>query len=222
MTIHVLVEGASELALLDRWAPRLLRQRGVRIHPHQGKGELPVDPKAVPEGKRRGLLDQLPAKLRGFAKASQSKTHQVVVLVDADNDDQGDLVARISKVAGQVAPGLSVTVTLAVEETEAFYLGDLRSLKRAFPDADMDKARAYVPDSICGTWELFGVIVHDGGGNKVAWAEAMGPVLTVKARESRSPSFKKFVKDLLALVPARDPVRKRGLSKIARKLASRR
>ena len=94
-----------------------------------------------------------------------------------------------------------MTVRLAVEETEAFYLGDLKALKKAFPRADMATARRYVPDSVVDTWELFGRIVHDGGGNKVAWAEAMGPVLTTKASQSRSPSFKGFVRGLLGLAP---------------------
>ena len=40
--------------------------------------------------------------------------------------------------------------------------------------ARMKQARAYEPDSICGTWERFGKIIDDPGGNKVAWAEAMG------------------------------------------------
>ena len=196
MTIHLLVEGASELALFERWAPRLLGSGAVRVHPHQGKGELPRDLDAVPDTKQRGLLDQLPAKLRGFANAVHSKTHHVVILVDADRDDPSVLAARISEAASRVAPALSVMVRLAVEETEAFYLGDQKALRRAFPGADMAKARAYQPDSIVDTWELFGAIVGDGGGNKVAWAEAMGPVLTTRAAHSRSPSFKDFVRGL--------------------------
>jgi hypothetical protein len=65
----------------------------------------------------------------------------------------------------------------------------------------MQLARAYEPDSICGTWELFGQIVGDGGGNKVAWAEAMGPCVTTKPEKSRSPSFKGMVTAFVALVP---------------------
>ena len=211
MTIHVLVEGASEYALLERWAPRLVGSGNVRVHPHQGKGELPDDLAAPPEPKRRGLLDQLPAKLRGFANTAHPQAHQVVVLVDADTDDPETLTALIAEAAARVAPLLSVTVRLAVEETEAFYLGDQRAVMKAFPDADMAKIRAYVPDSIVGTWELFGAIVQDGGGNKVAWAEAMGPVLTTRAGDSRSPSFKELVRRLLTLAQAAPtkPARKR-------------
>jgi hypothetical protein len=197
MTLHLLVEGPSEHAFLERWAPRLLHETEVRIHPHQGKGELPRHLASRPSPERRGLLDQLPAKLRGFANSDEPDKHRILVLVDADNDDAEDLAAQISKVAGKVAPGLSVIVRVAVEETEAFYLGDLKALRDAFPTADMTLARSYKPDSICGTWELFGKVVNDGGGNKVAWAEAMGPVVTTRAEESRSSSFKKLVRGLI-------------------------
>jgi hypothetical protein len=202
MTIHVLVEGQSEFALLERWSPRLLRGHPVRIHPHQGKGILPNNLDAAPQAVRRGLLDQLPAKLRGFANSLDPAVDGVVVLVDADDQDPTELSMNISKAAQRASPNLRVAVHLAVEETEAFYLGDLKALRKAFPYADMASARAYAPDSICGTWELFGKIVKDGGGNKVAWAEAMGPVLTTRPGQSRSPSFQALVKGMLKLLPS--------------------
>ena len=200
MTIHVLVEGPSERVLLERWATRLMRDAEVRVHPHQGKGTLPAKVGMRPDPSRRGLLDQLPAKLRGFSSSLKPLTDAVMVLVDADDDDPADLARSIEAVAKKVAPNLSVVVRLAVEETEAFYLGDLNALARTFPEADLRAARRYQADSICGTWELFGRIVGDGGGNKVAWAEAMGPALTVRPAKSRSPSFRGLISGLLSLV----------------------
>ncbi len=200
MTIHILVEGPSERALLDRWLPRVLKGEAFRVHPHHGKGSLPPKLGDLPDPKRRGLLDQLPAKLRGFATSREPQNHVVVVLVDADDEEPIALARSIADAAKQVAPKLSVAVCLAVEETEAFYLGDLKGLERAFPNAQMEKARAYEPDSVCATWELFGEIVRDGGGNKVAWADAMGTVLTTSASASRSPSFKKFLTQLRDLI----------------------
>ena len=201
MTIHVLVEGPSEHAFLERWAPRLLGDVPMKIHPHQGKGSLPADLDARPEPSRRGLLDQLPAKLRGFAAALDPVADAVLILVDADDDEPDAFASKITAAAQTIAPRLRLSVRLAVEEFEAFYLGDLRALERAFPTAKMSRARAYVPDSICGTWELFGRIVGDGGGNKVAWAEAMGPRVTTRPEKSRSPSFKAMVAAFMELVP---------------------
>lgn len=208
MTIHILVEGASERAFFERWLPRLLPSQHVRVHPHQGKGSLPKVWNAPPDKKARGLLDQLPAKLRGLAQALNPQSDGVLVLLDADDDESDALRESIAAVAEQCSPQLQLRVSVAVEETEAFYLGDLRALERAYPDADIERARAYEPDSICGTWELFGEIVGDGGGNKVAWAEAMGPYVTTRAGESRSPSFRGMVQEVSALVPAPQTPRK--------------
>ena len=205
MTIHVLVEGPSERAFLERWSPRALRDQAVKVHPHQGKGQLPADPSAKPDPKHRGLLDQLPAKLRAFASTSGAESLRVVVLVDADDEDPESLAEAISTVAESVSPNLEVLVRLAIEETEAFYLGDLAALEKAYPDADMKRARKYQPDSVVGTWELFGAIVNDGGGNKVAWAESMGSLVTTQAARSRSPSFKAFVTGLRSFAPSETP-----------------
>ena len=208
MTIHILVEGASERAFFERWLPRFLPSQHVRVHPHQGKGSLPKARNAPPDKKARGLLDQLPAKLRGLAQALNPQSDGILVLLDADDDEPDELRESIAAVAEQCAPQLQLRVSVAVEETEAFYLRDLRALERAYPDADLERARAYEPDSICGTWELFGEIVGDGGGNKVAWAEAMGPYVTTRAAESRSPSFRGMVQEVGALVPAPPPPKK--------------
>ncbi|MBZ0118003.1 MAG: DUF4276 family protein [Sandaracinaceae bacterium] len=206
MTIHVLVEGPSERAFFEPWIARLLNGGDVRIHPHQGKGRLP-DTDEGPDPKRRGLLDQLPAKLRAF-RSSLGAQDGVLVVVDADEDDQDALLAEIRGLA-QTVSGLRASVSLAVEEVEAFYLGDLAAIARVFPDADMQMARGYEPDSICGTWELFGRIVGDGGGNKVWWAQEMGPAVTTNPARSRSPSFKKLVAALreLAVPPPTKPKR---------------
>ena len=136
MTIHILVEGPSEQAFLDRWGKRLLKAVPFRVHPHQGKGELPKDPSKKPDPRHRGLLDQLPAKLRAFAGSLNPKVDGVLVLVDADTDDPRALADRIR---------------------------------------------------------------DDGGENKVAWAEAMGPAVTTKSAESRS--FRDLVAALLRLGP---------------------
>lgn len=209
MTIHVLVEGPSERSFLDRWVRRLVPGEYVRVHPHQGKGSLPRVITERPDSKARGLLDQLPAKLRGFAAALDPSKDAVLVLVDADNDDVDQLVTSIERIAAICAPLIPLKVSVAIEEMEAFYLGDLSALARAYPSANMDLARSYTPDSICGTWELFGQVIDDDGENKVAWAEAMGDYVTANPAESRSPSFRSLIKNLNNLVATTPPARTR-------------
>lgn len=141
MTVHVLVEGPSERAFLGPWAKKVLKEVDFRVHPHQGKGSLPVSPSARPQPQHRGLLDQLPAKLRGFEDARPRPTG-VVILVDADDDDWEELAAKIVAVASSESPNTNVIVRIAVEESEAFFLGDIAALKKAYPDADMFRSRS--------------------------------------------------------------------------------
>ncbi len=197
MNVHALVEGPSEKAFLEPWAKRFLRGHSLKAYPHRGKGTLTgkrQDPK------QQGLLDQLPAKLAAFGKSLNRATDRVLVLVDADSDDIQDLDRRLKKLASGLDPAPVVVFRFAVEELEAFYLADMKALKAAFPDFDSKLAKGYVPDSICGSWELFGRVVGDGGGNKVAWAEAMSKVLSIRPAESRSPSFKELCNGLRELV----------------------
>ncbi|MBL8724631.1 MAG: DUF4276 family protein [Planctomycetes bacterium] len=203
MRIRVLVEGRSEQRLLELWGPRAFPKHELIVHPHQGKGEIPGDPAAKPDGRHRGLLDQLPATLRAFAGEPDTA---VLVLVDADNEDCRTLKKRLLTMVARVRPKPErLMFRIAVEETEAFYLGDLRGLKKAYPQANMRKARSYRPDSICGTAELFGLVVQDDGLNKVAWAEAMGAVLTIRPEGSRSPSFRALHQALVVLTTERVP-----------------
>lgn len=221
MTIHILVEGSSERTLLDKWIPRLRLGHDVRVHPHQGKGELPEILDQIPDPKRRGLLDQLPAKLRGFQSSAVNGSDMVLILVDADDQCPTALETSLREIVSSQCPSLIVSVCIAVEETEAFYLGDLAAIRRAFPGADMEKARTYVPDSICGTWEFFAEVVGDDGGRKVAWAEAMGSCLTTRPERSRSPSFRRFVRGLAGLLLPR-PVAGSSASKRVKATTKRR
>lgn len=200
MTVHLLVEGPSERAFLEPWVNKVLKNTAFRVHPHQGKGSLPTDPTVPPNPIHRGLLDQLPAKLRGFENARPRPTG-VIILVDADNDDCIELARSIREIAGSASPNTNVIVRIAVEESEAFFLGDLAAVKRAYPHADLDLAKGYSPDSIpdSGTWELLGRVIGDDGGNKVAWAAAIGPHLTVSLARSRSPSFRALLRALKRL-----------------------
>src|SRR5687767_5429598 len=99
MIIHALVEGQSENILFELWMPRVLKGHRVKVHKHQGKGELPVNLDKKPDPKHRGLLDQLPAKLRAYQE-SLDPDEAVLIVVDADNDDTAELVSKISSVAG--------------------------------------------------------------------------------------------------------------------------
>jgi len=204
MKLHVLVEGDSEEALMREWLPRFLPPgHSFVIIRHRGKGRLPRNPLRVPDIRREGLLDQLPAKLRAYGRGLDPHTDRVVVLVDADNDPCRELKDRLLEVLAQCNPRPVVLFRLAIEETEAFYLGDQPAIRKAFPQARLQRMKSYTQDSVCGTWELFQRVIGATVEDKVEWAERMAPHLGITWRgagANQSPSFRQLCKALLALV----------------------
>jgi hypothetical protein len=99
--LEVLVEGSSDVPVVRHVLERrfgLKENEGFRIHPHRGKGRIPDNPLAPPDPTRRGLLDQLPAKLQGYSALGDG--YGVVVLVDADDEDCKMLKAKLLALYG--------------------------------------------------------------------------------------------------------------------------
>ena len=100
---EVLVEGASDVPVVREVLQRrfkLIEGEHFRIHPHQGKGQLPANPLARPDRNKRQLLSQLPAKLRGFAKSDPEAV--VLVVVDADKTPCAQLLADLNGMLAQL------------------------------------------------------------------------------------------------------------------------
>jgi hypothetical protein len=200
MRLHVLVEGPSEEALARGWLPRLLPRHAFKLILHRGKGKLSGDALKVPDIRREGLLDQLPAKLRAYGKVLDPATDRVVVLIDLDEQGCLDLKKRLVALLDHCDPRPVVLFRIAIEETESFYLGDPKAIREAFPQAKLQRMKDYEPDSICGAWELFQRVVGARSEDKVDWAEKMAPHLGTEWRgkdANRSPSFQQLCKGLL-------------------------
>jgi hypothetical protein len=85
--LELLVEGYSDVPIVREILTRrfgLCEEIDFRILPHKGKGTLPEHPLALPKRHHRGLLDQLPAKIRAYAYDTDC---WLIVLVDKDSDD---------------------------------------------------------------------------------------------------------------------------------------
>jgi hypothetical protein len=200
--LHVLVEGPSEEALARGWLHRLLPRHAFTVIRHRGKGKLSGNPLNVPDIRREGLLDQLPAKLRAYGRTLDAATDRVVVLVDLDDDDCLDLKKRLMALLDLCDPQPAVLFRIAIEETEAFYLGDPRAIQAAFPQAKIRRMKDYEQDSICGTWELFQRVIDARSEDKVGWAEKIAPHLATEWRgkgANRSPSFQQLCKGLFRI-----------------------
>jgi hypothetical protein len=211
MFFEVLVEGGADVVtvkwfLENRFA--LLDGVDFRIHPHRGKGSLPNNPLAIPDPRHRGLLDQLPAKLRGYGRSLGPGTC-VVVLVDADSENCRDLKQRLVELYNELPSRPEcVLFRIAVEETESWFIAEPEAVRRAYPTARVQKLVGLDPDAVVGAWEKLAECLGKkpdecDGSDKHEWGARITPHLSLDP--PLSPSLRAFIDGIqtqLALTPS--------------------
>lgn len=213
MHIEILVEDSSGNKLLQVLLPQLLGPQGDphtwRLHNYKGIGRIPQGLTPKTEASKRILLDRLPKILRGIGKTPGIDA--VVVVLDTDKRDCATFLAELKEIANDCDSVSDTLFRLAVEEIEAWYLGDQAALLTAYPRAKRDVLGKYIQDSVCGTWELLADAVHTGGSAAIKkagwplpgqvkheWAQKIGPLMD--PGRNISPSFGKFRDGLRRLV----------------------
>ena len=193
---EVLVEGASDVPVVREVLQRkfqLIEGEHFRIHPHQGKGELPANPLARPDQNRRQLLHQLPAKLRGFAKSDPNAV--VLVVVDTDTTPCTMLLDDLNQMLAQLRfRPARVLFRLAAEETESWFIADTAAVQKAFPKAKVAPLKRLAPDAVVGAWEQLAESIGSTGSSgtdKRRWAQQICPYLDFD--KPRSPSLGKLI-----------------------------
>jgi hypothetical protein len=157
------VEEQSAEVALQILLPRLVnRQVTFRFLVYRGKSDL---------------LRKLPSRLSAYRGSPTDGPLRVVVLVDRDNDDCHRLKARLeaaSRGNGLVTKTSSgedsqflVLNRIAIEELEAWFLGDPDALLKAYPRLSkkaLHKPALRNPDAITGgTWELLERLLKKAG-----------------------------------------------------------
>lgn len=205
MHIEILVEDSSGEKLLDIVLPQILGQQGAphswRLHSYRGIGRIPRGLSSRGDPAKRILLDQLPKVLRGYGRTPGIDA--VVVVLDVDKRDCRVFLGELKAVADACNPTPKVLFRLAIEEIEAWYLGDRDALLRAYPRAKREVLDRYVQDSPSGTWELLADATYPGGAAAIKkagwplpgqvkheWARKIGPLMSVD--QNLSPSFNKL------------------------------
>lgn len=205
MHIEVLVEDSSGAKLVATLLPRIIGLEGDphtwRIHPYKGIGHLPKGLATKTDPAKRAMLDQLPRLLNGYGKTPGIDA--VVVVLDADNRNCQSFLAEMKAVLKKCDPAPKTLFQLAVEEIEAWLLGDRQALMTAYPKAKKEVLANYEQDSICGTWELMADAIYPGGQAAIQkmgwplpgqvkhlWVEKITPHMDVE--HNASPSFCKF------------------------------
>ena len=215
MHFEILVEDASGKALLEQIVPKILGPKGkpnqyrivnIQELKHRVMAELPYkQARTLPWDTI--LFQTLMIQLRAYAKALIRKNSVVVIVVDLDHRNIEHFRSNLEDIFQTNAPNLEGGVRLAVEEIEAWILGDLTAVRRAYPLAKEYVLASYQLDSICGTWELLADALFHGGSERLSetgypqigrekhrWAENIGQYMDIDA--NRSPSFRAF-RDLL-------------------------
>lgn len=211
MHFEILVEDQSGKKALDVLVPKILGQSHTfRIKPYRGIGDPQPNLRGKTDPNRRILLDQLPRLLNGYGKtyAAMPPESRATVVVVCDLDDRclKEFRDELLSVLNACNPKPDAHFCLAIEEGEAWFLGDIPAILAAYPKAKRGVLDAYANDSICGTWEQLADAIYPGGAAKLAkqkklgysdigkekskWAESIAPKMDVET--NRSPSFRYF------------------------------
>ena len=134
----------------------------------------------------------------------------MVVVIDLDDRDCLAFKQELLQVHRYCHPKPKVLFRFAIEEMEAWLLGDKSAIIRAFPRAKVNVLHSYRQDSVCGTWETLADALFPGGSSalktegyprigqeKCRWASEIGPHLDVES--NLSPSFHALQSGLLKL-----------------------
>ncbi|OIO71844.1 MAG: hypothetical protein CO186_12965 [Zetaproteobacteria bacterium CG_4_9_14_3_um_filter_49_83] len=215
MHFEILVEDQSGKKTLDILVPKIIGdEHTFNIHPYKGIGRIPKGLSTDGDVSKRILLDQLPRLLRGygntFAKYPADYPTAVILVCDLDNKCLKSFRQELFNILNACNPKPETRFCIAIEEGEAWFLGDIPAVKAAYPKAKESVLNAYENDSICGTWECLADAVYSGGytalsdkgwqgvgAEKSQCAEKISPHMDVLNNES--PSFTYFRQKLLEL-----------------------
>lgn len=210
MHIEFLIEDISGAKMLEILLPKILPTGYTyNIHSYKGiGGKIPAgfknDPAVV---KHRMLLDNLPRLLSGFGKtfSSYGSSYQAAVVVICDLDCRNESLFKneLESLLQRCQVQPETRFCLAIEEGEAWFLGDADAIIQAYPQCNITAMKSYIQDSICGTWEILADVVYSGGHSKLsekgyqavgkekfAWAEKITPFMDID--QNQSPSFCNF------------------------------
>ena len=171
MHFEILVEDTSGKIALEYILEKILGPNGqdhtYRIISYKGVGRIPKYLKGTTDPRKRIFLDRLPKLLRGYGKSLQGFPAAVVVVVDLDHKDCLAFKQEMLDILNTCNPQPTTVFRIAIEEGEAWLLGDRNAVKTAYPRAKERVLNVYMQDSICGTWEKLADAVYPGGLQKL-------------------------------------------------------
>jgi len=198
MHFEILVEDSSGKVALENLIPKIVgTEHTFRIHAYKGIGRIPKGLKPSSDPSKRILLDQLPQLIRGYGQTFASYSANTVILMvicDLDQQCLSTFRQELLSLVDACIPRPETQFCIAIEEGEAWYLGDIAAVKKAYPTAkdailhsysfpekfcttsssakmgQNFSGHLYINDSICGTWETLADALFSGGAKKLSKA----------------------------------------------------
>jgi len=219
MKFCFVIEDISGEKMLRRLIPRLapIAKGDYTIRSYQGIGSIPEKTTmaaafeaAEKENdilfqveKEKTLLDDLRRLLSAYVDAYKGQEYVAVVICDLDYRKRDEFEQKLKAIVDSCPQKPNAVFCLAIEEGEAWLLGDIPAIKKAYPAAVDSVLSSYTNDEICGTWEKLADAIYPGGSAvlstktseeigkvKSKWAEKIAPNMDVD--KNKSPSFCNF------------------------------
>jgi hypothetical protein len=217
MHFEVLVEDASGKIALESIMEKIIGQDGqshsYKVISYKGIGRIPKNLEGTIDPQKRILLDRLPKLLRGYGKSLKYVPAVVVVVLDLDDKDCLVFKKEMLDILNNCNPQPRTLFRIAIEESEAWLLGDRNAVEAAYPRAKKQVLDTYLQDSICGTWERLADAVYPEGSQKLKqlgwphigkakyeWAANIAPYLDADNNQSTSfQVFRNGIRDLAGI-----------------------
>ncbi|MDP2751890.1 MAG: hypothetical protein Q8O31_04695 [Rhodocyclaceae bacterium] len=215
MHFEILIEDQSGAKALNILVPKIIgNEHTFSVHSYKGIGRIPKNLNGKSDPSKRILLDQLPRLLRGygntFADYPDNYPAAVILVCDLDNKCLKSFHQELFEILNACDPKPETRFCIAIEEGEAWFLGDIQAIKSAYQKAKVSVLNAYENDAICGTWECLADAVFPGGAQSLSvkgwraigaeksdWSERIAPHMNIE--NNSSPSFCYFKETLKGL-----------------------
>jgi hypothetical protein len=215
--LEILIEDASGGILINHIMSKYKEvhpNMEFRIHSFKGIG-YPKKTKSTDDLKTKKLLTDLPIYLRGISKQLEPLGVNAAIIVILDNDRRNcaELKQLLLDIAQKNNAKENTAFCIAIEEMEAWLLGDINAINISYPSIRMSNLTGYTQDSIVGTWETLANAIYPGGllnmkkdcttyreigSVKCEWSDKIGKVMELS--RNSSPSFQYLIRKLDNLV----------------------
>lgn len=171
MYIQFLVEDFSGSKLIDLIMKKYQAESAdvpinYDIRSYKGIGGIPKGANAC-NNKSQQLLNDLPKRLRAFNILLRDvEDAALFIVLDNDTRNPKEFEKQLQELSNSEGIEIDHVFCIAIEEMEAWLLGDRNAMQLAYPDLVdriATKHASYRQDSICNTWEVLADILTKKG-----------------------------------------------------------